>query len=192
MKNNNCKTFLKKVAMFGASAITIDSLFSCNKVREQEGIGDLFDCRYSIPNDNVLKINGTLLDEITHDIHHKNWSKKEWGEIFDGIRGVVDACAFQDGHIDYDELDAFFEANKRLADKYGLECWTNAESFDRDMPIKFLPIKFDKLRMKLEAAKRAGYKKAITFEFSHFMSPQSAYLQAGHLYNRYKEYFNIK
>lgn len=24
---------------------------------------------------------------------------------------------------------------------------TNAESFDRDMPIKFLPIKFDKLRM---------------------------------------------
>ena len=39
------------------------------------------------------------------------------------------------------------------------------------MPIKFLPIKFDKLRMKLEAAMRAGYDKAITFEFSHFMSP---------------------
>lgn len=56
------------------------------------------------------------------------------------------------------------------------------------MPIRFLPIKFDKLRMKLEAAKRAGYDKAITFEFSHFMSPQSAYLQAGHLYDRYKEY----
>lgn len=118
--------------------------------------------------------------------------EKEWGEIFDGIKGAVDACAFQDGHIDYDELDAFFEVNKKLADKYGLECWTNAESFDRDMPIKFLPIKFDKLRLKLEAAKRNNYDKAITFEFSHFMSPQSAYLQAGHLYNRYKEYFDIK
>jgi hypothetical protein len=46
--------------------------------------------------------------------------------------------------------------------------------------------------MKLEAAKRAGYDKAITFEFSHFMSPQSAYLQAGHLYDRYREYFEIK
>lgn len=46
--------------------------------------------------------------------------------------------------------------------------------------------------MKLEAAKQADYDKAITFEFSHFMSPQSAYLQAGHLYDRYKEYFNIK
>ena len=79
-----------------------------------------------------------------------------------------------------------------MADKYGIECWTNAESFDRDMPIKFLPIKFDKLRMKLEAAARQNYDKAITFEFAHFMSPQSAYLQAGHLYNRYKEYFNLK
>ena len=82
---------------------------------------------------------------------------------------MVDACAFQDGHIDYDELDAFFTVNKKLADKYGMKCWTNAETFDRDMPINFLPIKFDKLRMKLEAAKRAGYDKAITFEFSHFM-----------------------
>ena len=117
--------------------------------------------------------------------------EKEWDEIFSGIHEVVDACAFQDGHIDYDELDAFFEVNKKLADRYGMQCWTNAETFDRDMPIRFLPIKFDKLRLKLEAAKRAGYDKAITFEFSHFMSPQSAYAQAGNLYNRYKEYFNL-
>jgi hypothetical protein len=114
--------------------------------------------------------------------------EKEWSEIFEGIQGAVDAVAFQDGHIDYHELDDFFSVNKVMADRYGLECWTNAESFDRDMPIKFLPIKFEKLRLKLEAARRAGYDKAITFEFSHFMSPQSAYLQAGHLYNRYKEY----
>ena len=137
----------------------------------------------------VMAASGTLskADVVSVQEH-----EREWGEIFDGIKGAVDACAFQDGHIDYDELDAFFEVNKRMADKYGLQCWTNAETFDRDMPIKFLPIKFDKLRLKLEAAARAGYDKAITFEFSHFLSPQSAYLQAGHLYNRYKEYFNIK
>ena len=117
--------------------------------------------------------------------------EREWNEIFDGIHDVVDACAFQDGHIDYDELDAFFSVNKQLADSYGMKCWTNAETIDRDMPINFLPIKFDKLRKKLEAAKRCGYDKAITFEFSHFMSPQSAYLQAGHLYDRYREYFGI-
>lgn len=117
--------------------------------------------------------------------------EKEWNEIFDGIHDVVNACAFQDGHIDYDELDAFFSVNKKLADRYGMQCWTNAESFDRDMPIRFLPIKFDKLRLKLEAAKRCHYDKAITFEFSHFMSPQSAYIQAGHLYDRYCEYMGI-
>ena len=115
--------------------------------------------------------------------------EREWNEIFDGIHDVVDACAFQDGHIDYDELDAFFSVNKQWARRYGMQCWTNAESFDRDMPIKFLPIKFDKLRLKLEAAGRQGYDKAITFEFSHFMSPQSAYIQAHHLYDRYMEYF---
>lgn len=114
--------------------------------------------------------------------------EQEWDEIFDGISKFVDVVAFQDGGVDYHELDGFFEVNKRLARKYNMDCWTNAETFDRDMPIKFLPIKFEKLRMKLEAARKAGMDKAITFEFSHFMSPQSAYLQAGHLYDRYKEY----
>ncbi|PKP41481.1 MAG: DUF4434 domain-containing protein [Bacteroidetes bacterium HGW-Bacteroidetes-10] len=114
--------------------------------------------------------------------------EKEWDEIFAGIRGAVDIVAFQDGHVQYDELVSFLTVNKKLADKYGLECWTNSETFDRDMPIKFLPIKWEKLLLKLRLAEKAGYSNAITFEFSHFMSPQSAYLQAGHLYNRYMEY----
>ncbi|WP_282773725.1 DUF4434 domain-containing protein [Phaeodactylibacter xiamenensis] len=114
----------------------------------------------------------------------------EWDEIFAGIREAVDIVAFQDGHVDYHQLADYFAVNKRLADRHGLRCWTNAESFDRDMPIKFLPIKWEKLRLKLEAARAAGLEKAITFEFSHFMSPQSAYPQAGHLYNRYQEYRN--
>lgn len=115
--------------------------------------------------------------------------EKEWSEIFDGIRNDIDIVAFQDGHVHYEELEIYLRINKLLADKYGLISWTTCESFDRDMPIKFLPIKFEKLLLKLEAAKRAGCEKAITFEFSHFMSPQSAYPQAHHLYNRYMEYF---
>ncbi|NRA51174.1 MAG: DUF4434 domain-containing protein [Phaeodactylibacter sp.] len=116
--------------------------------------------------------------------------EQEWDEIFAGIKDAVDIVAFQDGHADYHQLADYFAVNKKLADKHGLRCWTNAESFDRDMPIKFLPIKWEKLRLKLEAARTAGLEKAITFEFSHFMSPQSAYKQAGHLYNRYQEYRN--
>ena len=122
-------------------------------------------------------------DAVSVDMH-----EREWNEIFSGLKGAVDAVAFQDGHIDYDELDAFFSVNKKMADAHGLACWTNAESFDRDMPVKFLPIKFEKLKLKLEAARRQGYDKAITFEFSHFMSPQSSYPSAHHLFNRYMEY----
>ena len=113
---------------------------------------------------------------------------QEWDEVFQGIKGAVDIVAFQDGHVDYDELEEYLVVNKKLADTYGMQSWTNIESFDRDMPIKFLPIKFEKLLLKMQAAQRAGCKKAITFEFSHFMSPQSSYLQAGHLYNRYMEH----
>ena len=116
--------------------------------------------------------------------------EKEWDEIFDGIKNSIDIVAFQDGHVDYNELEAYLTINKNLADKYALESWTNSESFDRDMPIKFMPIKFEKMLLKLEAARKAGCSKAITFEFSHFMSPQSAYIQAHHLYNRYLEHFN--
>ncbi len=113
--------------------------------------------------------------------------EKDWNEILDSIKNAVDILAFQDGHVEYHELTQYFSINKKLAQKYSMKCWTNAESFDRDMPIKFLPIKWEKLLLKLEAAQKAGLEKAITFEFSHFMSPQSSYVQAHHLYNRYME-----
>ena len=75
-----------------------------------------------------------------------------------------------------------------VADKYGMTSWTNCESFDRDMPIRFLPIKWEKMRLKLEAAEKTGVEKAITFEFSHFMSPHSMYSSAHGLFDRYMEY----
>ena len=117
--------------------------------------------------------------------------EEEWNEILGNVAGAVDILAFQDGQVDYHELYDYLVVNKKLADKYGMQCWTNIESFDRDMPIRFLPIKWEKLLLKLDAARRAGMENAITFEFSHFMSPNSAYLQAGHLYHRYCEHFNI-
>jgi len=117
---------------------------------------------------------------------------KEWNEIMSGIKCAVNIVAFQDGHVDFGELENFLRINKKLADKYGIQCWTNSETFDRDMPIKFLPIKWEKLLLKLQAAQCAGYENAITFEFSHFMSPNSCYPQAKGLYERYCEYYGIK
>lgn len=116
----------------------------------------------------------------------------EWNEILGNLQGVVDILAFQDGQVDYSELYDYLVVNKKLADRYGMHCWTNFESFDRDMPIRFLPIKWEKLLLKMEMARRAGMEGAITFEFSHFMSPNSSYTQAGHLYDRYCEHFGIE
>ena len=111
-----------------------------------------------------------------------------WEEVMSQISGLVDIIAFQDGHVTFDELPQALAINKRIADKYGIETWTNCESFDRDMPFRFPPIKWEKMLLKLKAAESAGIEKALTFEFSHFMSPNSLWRSAGHLYNRYREY----
>ncbi|SFD73665.1 DUF4434 domain-containing protein [Thermophagus xiamenensis] len=140
--------------------------------------------------DGVKNVSQYLTDTTRKNGVSLRQHETEWNEIFDGIKNVVDIVAFQDGHVSYEDLESFLRINKSLADKYGLECWTNSETFDRDMPIKFLPIKWEKLLLKLKMADLAGIENAITFEFSHFMSPQSAYLQAGHLYNRYMEYLD--
>ncbi|MFA6717389.1 MAG: DUF4434 domain-containing protein [Victivallaceae bacterium] len=117
--------------------------------------------------------------------------EKEWSDILAGLEGVVDVVAFQDGHVDFFELSDYLEINRKLTDKFGMQCWTNCETFDREMPIKFLPLKWDKVLLKLKAAEKAGARKAITFEFSHFMSPNSCYNAAHGLYKRYCEHFGI-
>lgn len=117
--------------------------------------------------------------------------EEEWSEILSNVKGAVDILAFQDGQVDYHELYDYLVINKKLADEFNMKCWTNIESFDRDMPIRFLPIKWEKLLFKLDAARRAEMEDAITFEFSHFMSPNSTYLQAKHLYDRYREHFRL-
>lgn len=118
--------------------------------------------------------------------------EKVWDDIFATIKGSVDQIAFQDGHVEIGELVDYLKINMALAKKYNLECWTNCETFDRDMPINFLPIKWEKMYHKLQAAEAAGIEKGITFEFSHFMSPNSAYQQAHGLFDRYREYAGLK
>lgn len=131
---------------------------------------------------NMKKLGKTIAPEL---------HEAEWDEIMKRIQGTVDIIAFQDGHVEIELLPVFLEINNRLARKYGMECWTNSESFDRDMPIDFLPVKWEKLWLKLKAAEKAGITNAITFEFSHFMSPHSMYPSARGLFDRYCEYAGL-
>jgi hypothetical protein len=115
---------------------------------------------------------------------------KEWERVFQALQGKVDIVAFQDGNVAYQDLPFYLKANAELAATYRIEAWSNIESFDRDMPIKFPPIDFRHLRYKMEQAAAARVQKLITFEFSHFMSPHSIYPAAHQLYRRYEEWVN--
>ncbi len=116
--------------------------------------------------------------------------EKEWSTVFSRLKGIVDIVAFQDGQVGLHELKDYLEVNGRLAAKNGITSWSNVESFDRDMPIKFPPIAWPKMQYKMESALESGVDKLITFEFSHFMSPQSIYPAAHRLFDRYKEWLN--
>jgi hypothetical protein len=124
---------------------------------------------------------------VSVDDHYADWDSN-----LSALEGVVDIVAFQDGHVDYDALPDFLRANNELIAKHGMQAWSNVESFDRDMPIDFPPIDWRKLWWKMEAAKSAGVNKLITFEFSHFMSPQSSWPAAHPLFRRYCEHFGIE
>lgn len=125
----------------------------------------------------TLDVNAPVLTPEAHAAH--------WNEIFKAVSGAVDIVAFQDGHVGYAELETYLAVTRHLADRYGILCWSNIESFDRDMPWRFPPIKWEKFLWKLESAESAGITEGITFEFSHFMSPHSMYPSAARLYDQY-------
>lgn len=117
--------------------------------------------------------------------------RRDWDWIFREIRGAVDIVAFQDGHVDFDELESYLLLMKQLADKHHLTLWTNAETFDRDVPGCMPPIAWEKLYVKLEAAEKAGISEAITFDFAHFLSPNSCYPHAVNLLKHYCRWARI-
>lgn len=110
-----------------------------------------------------------------------------WERIFAATKGSFDICAFQDGQVHYEELPHFVKGIGELGEKYGVTIWSNLETFDRDMPIKFPPADWRYLRFKMESACPVA-EKIITFEFPHFMSPHSCYPAAHNLFKRYREF----
>ena len=104
---------------------------------------------------------------------------------------AVDICTIQDTGINDLDCASFYQSCQRIAQSHGIKCWGNAETYDAQMPMRLYSTDFDHLRLKLSAARVAGLEKVITYEFSHFMSPQSVCQSGSCLLNRYKEYFDI-
>lgn len=118
-------------------------------------------------------------------------SFEHWDRVFAETAHNISYCAFQDGQVHYQELPRFIEGIGELGKKHGITIWSNLETFDRDMPIKFPPADWRYLRFKMEAASQVA-EKIITFEFPHFMSPNSCYPAAHNLFRRYQEHLGIE
>ncbi|MBQ8292162.1 MAG: DUF4434 domain-containing protein [Clostridia bacterium] len=112
----------------------------------------------------------------------------EWNNIWEKSGKDIDICAFQDGTASLDEYEGYLAAMKKLCKAHNIRFWTNVETFERDVRRMYYPIPFDVLRKKLAIAE--GYvEKSITFEFSHFLSPQSIYPSARNLNTLYRNYY---
>ncbi len=105
--------------------------------------------------------------------------------------GLISAYAFMDGHVDFRDLESYVKATYDVFKKHGIAYWSNLETFDRDMPWKFPPIEWSKLRFKLETV-QPYVEKIITFEAPHFLSPNSLFPSARKLHERYKCYLKEK
>ena len=119
---------------------------------------------------------------ITPELHVRHFEY-----LYGEMEGLLDYAAFMDGHVDFRELDSFMAATREVSDRFGVEFWRNLETFDRDMPWKFPPIEWRKMRFKLEIARKYA-RKIVTFEAPHFLSSYSCYPAAARLRECYLEY----
>ena len=86
-EQNTRRDFFKKASLSGIAAMTIPfSGFAANSdqflsVSEAEN-------KLILPKVKGLKITGTFLDEISHDIPHQNWGEKEWDADFAHMKAI--------------------------------------------------------------------------------------------------------
>lgn len=119
---------------------------------------------------------------VTPEIHAKHFHF-----LCSEMQGLIDYAAFMDGHVDFHELPDFMAVTAEVMKHYGIAYWSNLETFDRDMPWRFPPIEWNKMRYKLEIAQKY-VEKIVSFEVPHFLSRHSCFPAAARLRKRYIEY----
>ena len=92
----NRRDFIKKAALAGASVAAIPALQGCSNSNKEiavpNGVSNLKDNKLKskliVPQNNGIKISGTFLDEISHDIPHQNWGEAEWDLDFQYMKAI--------------------------------------------------------------------------------------------------------
>ena len=133
-----------------------------------------------------VKYAGPGCPTITPEQHYKHLDF-----IFTEMEGLLDAAAFMDGHVNFHELEEYVRVTHDVCRKHGVAFWSNLETFDRDMPWRFPPISWIKMKHKLEVV-QPFVEKIITFEAPHFLSPLSMFPSAHGLFRRYLDHIRAK
>ena len=69
----NRRDFLKTMAATGAATVAAPSILTSCAPEESRKAAGPSGSTLIVPKDNGLRITGTFLDEISHDIPHQNW-----------------------------------------------------------------------------------------------------------------------
>ncbi|MBR7132269.1 MAG: DUF4434 domain-containing protein [Clostridia bacterium] len=163
--------------------VDCDRLNICDVMKGLSGL-----CKDKAPDKQVL-ISPFFKSHIDYpDGRSPRSTYEEWDRIFDYAGKDIDICAFQDGTAPLHLMDEYYGLMQKLCNKYDIKQWVNAETFERDVRCMYYPIPFSVLKERLEHHKKYS-EKIITFEFSHFLSPQSIYPSARNLNNLYKNYY---
>ena len=84
------RKFLKDLALAGVAGAALPALMSMKNVPEEAHVGAAVDADsfMLVKKNNGLRITGTFLDEISHDIPHQNWGVKEWDADFRNMKAI--------------------------------------------------------------------------------------------------------
>lgn len=148
-------------------------------------------CKDRTPEKSVLISPFFNTPSISDEPYSPERSTEEWLALWEKCGKDIDVCAFQDGTATLAEYPEYLAAVKKACDANNIHLWANVETFERDVRNMFFPIPFDVLRRKIEIAEPL-VEKCITFEFSHFLSPQSIYPSAKNLNTLYRNYYGKK
>ena len=131
------REFLKCTALTGAAAMAVPAMGMVERAAEPFASGTNDDI--ILVQNKGLRITGTFLDEISHDIPHQNWGPKEWEQDFKYMKamGIDTVIMIRSGYRKFitwpskyllgrgcyqpsmDLLELFL----RLSDKYGMKFW---------------------------------------------------------------------
>lgn len=88
LKNENSRRdFFKKASLSGMAALAVP-LAGMADGEVQNSVYSATESRLIVPRAKGLRITGTFLDEISHDIPHQNWGEKEWDNDFANMKAI--------------------------------------------------------------------------------------------------------